>query len=129
MTTAKKAPQTAVVRKLTRPRRVASGDVAPDDSDKSFEDFAVQEKIAAARESKAVAVKDIIEHLSGKNTGALPESLQAIFDGASHDDALALRKALLELHSDTASKTTKITHVSNSADEPFACFHKSKPGS
>lgn len=105
MTTAKKAPQTAVVRKLTRPRRVASGDVAPDDSDKSFEDFAVQEKIAAARESKAVAVKDIIEHLSGKNTGALPESLQAIFDGASHDDALALRKALLELHSDTASKT------------------------
>lgn len=105
MTTAKKTPETAVVRKLTRTRRVTSGDVPPDNSDKSFEDFAVQEKIAAARESKAVAVKDIIAHLSGKNKGALPESLQAIFDGASHDDALALRKALLELHGDATAKT------------------------
>lgn len=105
MTTAKKTPETAVVRRLTRTRRVTSGDVPPDNSDKSFEDFAVKEKIAAARESKAIAVKDIIAHLSGKNKGALPESLQAIFDGASHDDALALRKALLELHGDAAAKT------------------------
>lgn len=69
MTTAKKTTETAVVRKLTRNRRVASGDLTPDNSDKGFEDFAVQEKIAAARESKAVAVKDIIAHLSGKIPG------------------------------------------------------------
>lgn len=66
MVTAKKPTETAVVRKLTRPRRAASGDVAPDNSDKSFEDFAVKEGISAAQESKAVAVKDIIAHLSGK---------------------------------------------------------------
>ena len=63
MVTAKKPTETAVVRKLTRPRRAASGDVAPDNSDKSFEDFAVKEGISAAQESKAVAVKDIIAQI------------------------------------------------------------------
>lgn len=57
MVTAKKPTETAVVRKLTRPRRAASGDVAPDNSDKSFEDFAVKEEFRQRKNPRRLRLK------------------------------------------------------------------------
>lgn len=77
----------------TRP--VTTGDVPPDNSTAGIENFALNESITAAQESKAEAVKDILQQLSNGNLANLTQSLTAILDGASPDDAVALRKALL----------------------------------
>ena len=45
-------------------RRVVKGDIAQDHSMQGIEKFSVGEKISAARESKSVAVQDIINRMS-----------------------------------------------------------------
>lgn len=84
-------------KKTTRTRRVESGDIPPDTSALGIENFAVGESVSAARESKSVAVQDIIDRMAGKDMAKLSESLRAILDGASPDDAAALSKALLNM--------------------------------
>ncbi|MDD2832392.1 MAG: polyphosphate kinase 2 [Methylotenera sp.] len=103
LTATKLAPKDAVNNVLVKTRntrrnvrRVNEGDIPPDNSLKGIESYAVAEKIAAARESKSEAVKDIIKRSTNSHT-TLPEILQTIVDGASPDDALALSKALAEL--------------------------------
>ncbi|PKO46364.1 MAG: polyphosphate kinase 2 [Betaproteobacteria bacterium HGW-Betaproteobacteria-22] len=77
-------------------RKVAEGDTPPDNSPQGIASYAVAEKIAAARESKNEAARDIIKH-SAANQTTLPDILQTIIDGASPDDALALTKALADI--------------------------------
>ena len=95
MVTDNKKPASATPRaKTARRRRVAAGDIPPDISPQGIETFAVGEGVVAARESKVAAVRDILNTMSQGNIGELAESLEAIMQGASPDDAVALRNAL-----------------------------------
>jgi len=81
--------------KVSKIRKVAMGDITPDNSTQGIEDFSVGEKTSAARESKSAAVQDIITRIStGADKSSLPEALKVILDGASPDDAVALGKAI-----------------------------------
>ncbi len=76
------------------PKRAAAGDVAPSLTPRGIEEFTVGEAQAAAIESKATAVADIIGGPHAVDRRELAASLQAIADGVSPDDAAALRRAL-----------------------------------
>ncbi len=103
MPTAKKPSNTdklpnSIPSETLRARRVVKGDIAQDNSAQGIEKFSVSEKISAARESKSVAVQDIINRMStGKELATLPDALRAILDGASPDDAAALGKAIANM--------------------------------
>jgi polyphosphate kinase 2 len=82
----------------SKARRVSKGDIPPNNTSLGIENFAVNEKIAAARDSKSIAVQDIINRIAtGIDITTLPEALQAILDGASPDDAAALSKAIANM--------------------------------
>jgi len=81
--------------KVSKIRKVAMGDITPENSTQGIENFSVGEKTSAARESKSAAVQDIITRIStGADKSSLPEALKVILDGASPDDAVALGKAI-----------------------------------
>ena len=85
-------------RKSSTLRQVATGDTPPDNSAKGIEDFVVNEKVAASRESKYAAVQDIINGISAnQDMTTLSDALSAILDGASPDDAAALTKAIAKI--------------------------------
>ncbi|MBI5751549.1 MAG: polyphosphate kinase 2 [Hydrogenophilales bacterium] len=86
---------TVVRSRADRPRRAATGDIAPSARAEGKEAFAVTEAIAAARESKAAAVRDILTAASAGDPAAPVKILEAIMAGVSPDDAAALRRALL----------------------------------
>ena len=103
---AKPAPRTrrATVTKpvVTKaPRRVAAGDIAPAQTATSVEKFVSGDRVSAARESKEVAVRDIVAHAKRDGGGDLAEALEAMFAGASPDDVAALKQALSQ-HEDAA---------------------------
>ncbi len=77
-----------------RTRRVASGDIARSLTPEGVRTDAVQQAVSAAVESKVTAVEDIIRGRHAVDRVQLAESLQAIIDGASPDDAAVLRRAL-----------------------------------
>src|SRR5512139_2242693 len=78
------------------PREARAGDIAPAHTPRTIEAFAVGEAIDAAQTSKVVALRDILEGAAGANAGELASALRAIMAGASPDDAIALRNALIE---------------------------------
>ena len=82
--------------KAPRVRRANGGDTARSVTAKGIEGFEVSEAVNAARESKATAAQDIVVHASNGDMPALADSLSAIMEGASPDDAVALRAALIE---------------------------------
>jgi polyphosphate kinase 2 len=84
-------------------RRTSSGDVPPVLTARGIEDFSVSEAVAAATESKAHAVKDILERMAHGDPGALLDSFDSILAGASPDDIVSLRN-LLEQREDAARK-------------------------
>jgi polyphosphate kinase 2 len=84
-------------------RRTARGDVPPVLTARGIEDFSVSEAVDAAVESKAHAVKDIIERMAHGDPGMLLDSFDAILAGASPDDIVSLRN-LLEQREDAARK-------------------------
>lgn len=95
MTTANKPTN---IRKNNALRQVSAGDTSPDNHPQGIEDFVVNEKISASRESKYTAVQDIINGLSdSQDMSTLSDALTAILDGASPDDAAALSKAIAEI--------------------------------
>ena len=84
-------------------RRTARGDVPPVLTARGIEEFSVSEAVDAAVESKAHAVKDIIERMAHGDPGMLLDSFDAILAGASPDDIVSLRN-LLEQREDAARK-------------------------
>lgn len=88
------APRTRA--SASRTRAVKQGDIPPVISTGGIETFAVDQGVAAARDSKASAVQDIIERMARIDMRELTESIEAIMAGASPDDAAALRNALLK---------------------------------
>ena len=106
------APKT---RKTTpRTRAVKQGDVPPEISAAGIETFAIDQGVAAARDSKATAVQDIIERMSRIDMRDLTESIEAIMAGASPDDAAALRNALMNTPQPSAKQRLQM------ADEMLA---------
>jgi len=59
------------------------------------EKFVVNQAIDAAQDSKVTAIKDIVEHLKGKDA-ELSQALEAILAGSSPEDAAVLQKALMQ---------------------------------
>lgn len=78
----------------SRPRRAQTGDTAPALSERAIEQFEVEQAIAAATDSKTIAVSDILE--TGKHdVASVKRTLEAILAGASPDDVKVLRDALM----------------------------------
>lgn len=91
-------------RAAPRPRRAALGDRSPSATQQGIEKFAVSEAMAAAQEAKVTAVEDIVAH--APNEEALAKSLEAILAGASAEDAVVLRNALLMNHEPLVARLT-----------------------
>jgi len=91
-----KAGRSPKGKKAAAPRRVDGGDTARTLTKKGIEGFVVSEAVSSAHESKATAVQDIVHHANSEDMPSLVESVTAILEGVSPDDAGALRAALLE---------------------------------
>ncbi len=76
-------------------RRVALGDVPPRLAPRAIEQFAVDEAVSAANESKAFAIQDIARRVGEGDSAEMAETFEAIVAGASPDDVLALKNILL----------------------------------
>ncbi len=77
-------------------RRPVSGDVAPSGTASGIRRFVVEDRSAAARDSKSEAIRDIIAHAKPGEGASLAQALQAVVAGASPDDVEALKDALLQ---------------------------------
>ena len=77
-----------------RVRRTAEGDVITGDGGKTVADVVVSEAVQAAQGAKLAALSDIVANAADPKESA--RQLRAIFEGASPDDAEALRRELLE---------------------------------
>ncbi|MCH7342565.1 polyphosphate kinase 2 [Pelomonas sp. CA6] len=79
-----------------RPRRAARGDIAPAQDAQRIARHVVREAVSKAQARELEALKDIV---ASGGPAALASSVRAMVAGAAPDDALALRRALLdELH-------------------------------
>ncbi|MDP2811990.1 MAG: polyphosphate kinase 2 [Rhodocyclaceae bacterium] len=97
-TAARKAPAKTAAKKpaTPRPRRPASGDVAPSRTAKGISTFVVKDRSDAARDSKVEALRDIVSHARPGEGAKLAQALKAVVEGASPDDVEALKQALLQ---------------------------------
>jgi polyphosphate kinase len=76
-------------------RPATDGDRSPDLSPSGIEDWTIEEAAAAARGAKAAAVRAILADADRSEVASVAQWLRAVLDGASPDDALALRHALI----------------------------------
>jgi len=90
--------------KSTRVRRVNAGDTARSVEAKRIQSFVVSEAVNSAQGAKVVAAQDIVRHAGNGDIPALADSLAAIIDGASPDDAEVLRAALIDGIDSTATR-------------------------
>jgi polyphosphate kinase len=81
-------------RRSSGARRVSRGDTSPRMTRVGIESFAIKESVAAAQEAQAAAVRDIIASAPAHDIPAVANSLRAILDGASPEDAALLRGIL-----------------------------------
>jgi polyphosphate kinase 2 len=75
---------------------VKSGDVAPAHSPAGVESFEVGQAVAAAQNSKVVAMRDILSRTQGTDLKSVAKTLEAIVAGASPDDVKMLRDTLFK---------------------------------
>ncbi len=86
---------TAPAKKVSRAvRRAADGDVITADGDREVGRVVASEAVQAAQGAKIAALEDILAKSDGKTEAA--SRLRAILEGASPDDAQALRRELLD---------------------------------
>jgi polyphosphate kinase 2 len=107
-------PTSSIVRSPRRadaPRAARSGDIAPAHTPRTIEAYAVGEAVDAAQTSKVIALRDILEGAATGNADELARALRAIMAGASPDDAIALRNALIE------SPEAAFAHLPGNPDE------------
>ncbi len=90
---AAKKDRKTTARKTSR-KATAEGDVSPDSSARGIETFAVSESTSAARESKTAAVSDILHTAAPTGIDNLSKTLEAILEGASPDDVIAIENLL-----------------------------------
>jgi len=77
------------------PRSASLGDVPPENDAQGIEKFAINEQIDSAQIAKSVAVENILESQAKVDIQDLAQTLRTLMAGASPDDAIALRNALL----------------------------------
>ncbi|MDD5405208.1 MAG: polyphosphate kinase 2 [Sulfuricella sp.] len=102
--TAAASGKTSPHRRASAVRPASSGDIAPETNTPGIETFVVHEAVAAAQESKVEAVKEILAAQPQGDAHALARTLKAIMAGASPEDAMVLRRALLKEHEPVAPK-------------------------
>jgi polyphosphate kinase 2 len=85
-----KAPSAAPA----RPRRAVAGDIAPSRSKQGIEDFEVDQAIESAETAKLAAVRDMLSRKGNGDGAHHAKTLRAILEGASPDDAAAIRRML-----------------------------------
>ena len=76
------------------PRRAAQGDVVDGQDTQALQNEVVSQAVQAAQGSQVAALGDILER--GQDAQETARQLRAILEGASPDDAAALRRELLE---------------------------------
>ena len=81
-------------RNPSKSRRVSLGDTSPRVTPGGIEAFEIKESVAAAQEAQAAAVRDIVASAPVHDIPAVANSLRAILDGASPEDAALLRRIL-----------------------------------
>jgi polyphosphate kinase 2 len=77
-------------------RPAEAGDIAPRLGARSIERYVVKEATLAAQEAQAAAVRDVLTHAQAGKGEDVMRQLKALVDGASSDDAQALRQALFK---------------------------------
>ena len=100
----------------TAPRRARRGDVSPDLTKGGIEVHAVSEAEAAAVESKAHAVRDILARTARTEPASLTETFEALLAGAAPDDVLKLRE-LMARHEDEARHQKHLGEDGELADD------------
>ena len=98
------------------PRRARRGDVSPDLTKGGIEHYAVGEAEAAAVESKAHAVRDILARTARTEPASLTETVEALLAGAAPDDVLKLRE-LMARHEDEARHQKHLGEDGELADD------------
>lgn len=91
----KPATRTSVSARAASPRRVALGDVTGTRQPGRIATVTTRTAVTARQEAKAAAVQDILSDTSTSKTRKA-EGLRAILEGASPDDAKAIRRLLKE---------------------------------
>ena len=89
------APVRPASKRARRPaRRAVEGDVIDPDAQGGVGPQVIGQAVKAAQGAKVAAVQDILASGTPANAAAQSRQLRAILDGASPDDAAALRRAL-----------------------------------
>jgi len=92
----KSKPSTASQSAKRSPRRVSSGDVTGARTTGRVEKAVVSDAIETAQEAKLASVEELLASLpAGSSTAVLTQFLGEVLEGASPDDALAIRNAVL----------------------------------
>src|SRR5574343_77352 len=82
-------------RDVSRVRPISAGDVPPRMTDKALADFMVERGQDAADARQLGALKDVFSVFIPGNTHEVAQTLAAILEGASPDEARVLRDALV----------------------------------
>ena len=88
------ARTTPARRPRNAPRPAQAGDTAPRIGARSIERHVVKQATLSAQEAQAAALRDVLAQARAGNPRDVLQHLQAVVDGASPDDAQALRHAL-----------------------------------
>jgi polyphosphate kinase len=75
-------------------RPAEEGDISPVLNEKDIEAYEVDQAIESAQSSKTTALNDILRKIEPGDTFTLAETLQAILEGSSPEDAIKLRQEL-----------------------------------
>lgn len=95
MTGQKLTSQAGKRREASSRRRVLNGDVAPEQKADAIAGIVSREATEAAQTKQEAAVRDLVGAMLPGKVQELAQALRTVIDGASADDARALRKALL----------------------------------
>ena len=100
---AQQAATKPAAQRVPRQRRPAAGDVTPATTPQGVRNFVVKERSAAAIDSKAEAIHDIVAHAAPGEGEKLADALKAMMKGASPDDVEALKQAFLQREVDAGA--------------------------